>query len=96
MDKPSIELEVLKKYVEANRQFALDISGESVQLHFFPNTPEAIQHFPDGQGVEHIMFGTVENGRVYFTLFLTRSSLGETRTEIEGADDPVMEWLKYV
>ncbi len=96
MDKPSIELETLRKYVEVNRQYSLEISGNNVQLHFFPNTPEALRHFPDDQGVEHVMYGIIEEDRVYFTSFLTRSSFGETRTEIEGADDPIMEWLKYL
>lgn len=96
MDTPSIGLDVLEKYVQANRQFTLDVSGQEIQLHFFPNTPEAMQHFPDGQGVEHVMFGVIENGRVYFTVFLTRSGFGETKTELHGEDDPVMEWLKYI
>ena len=45
-------------------------------------------------------FASKRGGRfvvmVYFTEFITRSSLGETRTKLEGKDDPVMEWLKYV
>ncbi len=96
MDKPSIQKEKLLAYIDVNRQFTIDFKGNDVSLHFYPNTPEAIQHFPDGNEVEHIMVGVLEGDTIYFNEFVTRSSLGETRTKLEGVDDPVMEWLKYV
>ena len=96
MDLPSISRKRLLTYVDINRQFTLSIKEENVELHFFPNTPEAIQHFPGGGEVEHIMLGILKDDIIYFTEFITRSSLGETRTKLEGKDDPVMEWLKYV
>jgi|GEM_PF-1421261 hypothetical protein len=96
MDKPSIDRKKLLSYVDVNRQFSLTINGSKVELHFFPNSPEAVQHFPDGSQVEHIMYGELIGEKIYFLQFVTRSSFGETRTELEGADDPVMEWLKYV
>jgi hypothetical protein len=61
-----------------------------------PSFPEALNHLPNGEEVEHIMSGFIENERIYFTRFVTRSSFGETVTELHGEDDPMMLWLNFV
>ncbi|GGM71517.1 hypothetical protein GCM10007108_07020 [Thermogymnomonas acidicola] len=94
--KPSIELQKLRKYVMANSSYSLEEKGREIVLRFVPNSPEQMAHFPEGQPVEHLMFGYVEGGRVFFYRFTTISSFGETTTELDGEDDPVMEWLKYI
>ncbi len=96
MDKPSIDRKKLVSYVDMNRQFSLSINGDKVELHFFPNSPEQVEHFPGGNQVEHVMYGELDGETIYFLEFVTRSSFGETRTKLEGQDDPVMEWLKYI
>ncbi|KJE49913.1 MULTISPECIES: hypothetical protein [Acidiplasma] len=93
--QPQIEIEKLKNYVMENPSFRIYINGNSVELHFIPNTPEASMHFPDGVQVEHIMYGNIEDGNVVFYKFVTISSRGKTETEILD-DDPVMEWMKYI
>ncbi len=93
--KPNITLEKLQNYVMENSSYRLYIHGSKFDLHFIPNTPEAEAHFPDGESVEHVMYGYIDNGIAYFTKFVTTSSLGQTEINI-GDDDPVMEWLKYI
>ncbi|MGP6293532.1 hypothetical protein [Caldiplasma sukawensis] len=97
MDKPSIEYKKLKEYVVHNRSYSLyETDDENIELHFFPEMPEAISHFPEGRPVEHIMTGIKQDGRIYFLKFRTISAFGETETELEGKDDPVMLWLEYI
>lgn len=93
---PSIEAVKLRDYVGQNNSYWLEEHGEDVEVHFSPEFPEAMSHLPDGKSVEHIMYGKQLNGRIYFHLFKTISSLGETSSELEGEDDPIMEWLKYI
>ena len=95
-DLPSIEEKKLIDYINANRSYILKKNGDGVELRFVPSFPEAQNHFPNGEEVEHIMVGFASNGRIYFTRFITRSSFGETVTELSGEDDPVMLWLKFV
>jgi hypothetical protein len=96
-DKPNIKEQKLKEYIIQNRAYALYENGDgSIELHFSPEMPEAVAHFPNGEPVEHIMFGFKEKGTIYFTKFKTVSSLGETETELEGEDDPVMLWLQFI
>lgn len=94
--KPSIEFEKLSKYVELNNSYSLYKRGKEIELRFSPEFPEAIGHLPNGERVEHIMLGNEEDGRIYFYRFTTVSSFGETSTDLDGEDDPVMEWLKYI
>ncbi len=94
--KPHIETERLKRYVDLNRAYSLSISNHSVALRFSPDSPEAMMHFPNGEPVEHIMEGVEEDGKIFFTRFITRSSLGETVTVLDGEDDPVMLWLQFI
>lgn len=94
--KPSIEFEKLKNYVESNTSYSLNKNGSEIELRFSPEFPEALGHLPNGEAVEHVMYGKVENERIYFYRFTTISSFGETSTELDGEDDPVMEWLKYI
>jgi hypothetical protein len=42
------------------------------------------------------MTGKLIDGRIYFFRFTTKSSFGETYSDLEGAEDPIMEWLNYV
>ena len=42
------------------------------------------------------MTGVREGDKIFFTTFRTISSLGETVTQLEGEDDPVMLWLKFM
>ncbi len=95
-DKPSIEEKKLRAYVEVNRSYTLYEKGEDVELHFSPEFPEAMSHLPDGEPVTHIMTGKLIDGRIYFFRFTTKSSFGETFSDLEGSDDPIMEWLNYV
>ncbi|MCL5441122.1 MAG: hypothetical protein M1468_00465 [Candidatus Thermoplasmatota archaeon] len=94
--KPSIETAKLEDYVRGNNSYYLYREGGKIELHFSPEFPEAIAHLPEGEPVEHIMYGYEEGGRIYFTSFTTKSSFGETTTDLDGEDDPVMEWLKYI
>jgi len=94
--KPSIEASKLEDYVKGNNSYYLYREDGKIELHFSPEFPEAVAHLPDGEPVEHIMYGYEKEGRIYFTAFKTKSSFGETTTELEGEDDPVMEWLKYI
>lgn len=94
--KPNIDEKKLLEYVDINRSFSIERNGDELILRFSPNSPEQMGHAPNGEPVEHLMYGKVKDGRVYFYLFVTNSSLGETRTELDGEDDPVMEWLKYI
>lgn len=93
---PSIESDKLKEYIGQNNSYWIEESGEDVEVHFSPEFPEAMSHLPDGKSVEHIMYGKEHDGRIYFHLFKTISSIGETSSELEGEDDPIMEWLKYI
>ncbi len=93
--KPHINRDKLEEYVLENPSFKLYEKDEFIELHFFPNAPEAQAHFPDGQPVEHIMYGEIIDDDIYFYKFETNSSLGKTETEILD-DDPIMEWLKYI
>ncbi|MCL4345233.1 MAG: hypothetical protein M1375_00730 [Candidatus Thermoplasmatota archaeon] len=96
-DKPNIREDKLKEYLIQNRSYSLyENDDRSIELHFSPEMPEAIAHFPNGEPVEHIMYGFIDNGTIYFTKFKTVSSLGETETELEGEDDPVMLWLQFI
>jgi hypothetical protein len=93
---PSIDRKKLENYVKGNNSYNLFSEGDKIELHFSPEFPEAMAHLPDGEPVEHIMYGFDRDGRIYFTSFKTKSNFGETVTELEGEDDPVMEWLKYI
>ena len=93
---PSIESDKLKQYVGQNNSYWLEQNGEDVEIHFSPEFPEASSHLPDGKSVEHIMYGKEQNGRIYFHLFKTISSFGETDSELQDEEDPIMEWLKYI
>lgn len=93
--KPNIDFKRLKAYVQANGSYSLVVKGDSIEVHFSPNFPEAIPHLPDNLPVEHIMYGKVENGIVYFYRFETISSFGTTYNDLTD-DDPIMEWLKYI
>ncbi len=93
--QPNIDIKKLKDYVMENSSYRIYISGDKFELHFTPNTPEAQAHFPDGESVEHVMYGEIVNNIAYFKKFVTTSSLGTTEIII-GDDDPVMEWLKYI
>lgn len=94
---PSIEAQKLKDYIGESNSYWLEQDGSDVEIHFSPEFPEAMSHLPDGKSVEHIMFGKEEDdGRIYFYRFTTVSSFGETSSELEDEDDPIMEWLKYI
>lgn len=96
MGKPNIETERLMKYIDINRAYTIEQDGANIILRFSPNSAEQLAHAPGGDPVEHLMFGKEKEGRIYFDSFVTRSSLGETRTELDGEDDPVMLWLQYI
>ena len=93
--KPNINFETLKNYVMENSSYRLYSDGDKFDLHFVPNAPEAEAHFPEGESVEHVMYGYIEDGVAYFTKFLTISAFGKTEMDMID-DDPVMEWLKYI
>ncbi len=93
---PSIDAKKLRDYVGGNNSYWIEGEGDNFELHFSPEFPEAMGHLPEGQSVEHIMYGRERNGVIYFYRFTTRSAFGETTTDLEGEDDPVMEWLKYI
>jgi hypothetical protein len=42
------------------------------------------------------MKGIKEDGKIYFLSFRTISSIGETETQLEGEDDPIMLWLQFI
>ncbi len=96
MSQPNIETDRLMKYIDINRAYTLEKSGDEIVLRFSPNSAEQLAHAPDGDPVEHLMYGKEEKGRIYFYTFVTRSSFGETKTDLEGEDDPVMLWLQYI
>lgn len=96
MSKPNIETDKLMNYIDINRAYSIERSGDEVVVRFSPNAPEQLSHAPDGDPVEHLMYGKENNGRIYFYSFVTRSGLGETKTELDGEDDPVMLWLQYI
>ncbi|MEM0139685.1 MAG: hypothetical protein QXZ44_03635 [Ferroplasma sp.] len=93
--QPNIEIDELKKYAMENPSYRLYVNGDRFELHFTPNTPEAESHFPNGESVEHIMYGIIKDNVAYFEEFVTVSAFGETKTIIRD-DDPIMEWLKYI
>ncbi|MCL4328850.1 MAG: hypothetical protein M1151_01925 [Candidatus Thermoplasmatota archaeon] len=95
-DLPSIEEGKLYSYVNSNRSYTLRKDGENIELRFVPSFPEAQSHLPNGEEVEHVMTGFLSGGMIYFTHFITRSSFGETVTDLKGKDDPVMLWLQYI
>ena len=97
IDKPNVEIEKLKEYIMVNRSYWLHENKDgTIELHFSPQMPEALAHLPDGQPVEHIMAGFIDENKIYFTSVRTISSLGETGTERDGVDDPVMLWLQFI
>lgn len=93
--KPNIDKKELENYVLENSSYKMYEKNGIIELHFIPNTPEAENHFPDGEDVEHIMYGNLKNGRIYFFKFVTVTNLGKTETELLD-DDPIMEWMKYI
>lgn len=93
---PSIESEKLMRYIEGNGAYSIQKQGNEIEVHYTPDFPEAMGHLPNGESVEHIMSGKEENGRIYFYRFTTISSFGTTSSELDGEDDPIMEWLKYI
>ncbi|WP_010917696.1 hypothetical protein [Thermoplasma volcanium] len=93
--KPHIEFSKLQRYVQANGSYSLVKRGDSIEVHFSPNFPEAIPHLPNNLPVEHIMYGDLVDGIVYFYKFETVSSFGTTENLLTD-DDPIMEWLKYI
>ncbi len=96
MNKPNVDKNALLRFIDANRAYSIEWRGDDVVVRFSPNTPEQMSHAPLGEPVEHLMYGKEYDGRIYFFTFVTRSSLGETKTELEDEDDPVMLWLKYI
>ncbi len=93
---PSIEADRLKKHIGQNNSYWLEQDGDKIEVHFSPEFPEAMSHLPDGRSVEHIMYGIEKDGRIYFNRFKTISAFGETSSELQDEDDPIMEWLKYI
>ncbi len=93
---PSIEADKLKKHIGQNNSYWLEQDGDKIEVHFSPEFPEAMSHLPDGRSVEHIMYGVEKNGRIYFNRFKTISAFGETSSDLQDEDDPIMEWLKYI
>ncbi len=93
---PSIDAKKLRDYVSGNNSYWIVETGDDFELHFSPEFPEALGHLPEGQSVEHIMYGREKDGVIYFYRFTTKSAFGETTTELDGENDPVMEWLKYI
>jgi hypothetical protein len=97
IDKPWVEELKLKQYIIQNRSYYLDeYDDNTVELRFSPEMPEAQAHMPNGQPVEHIMKGIKEDGKIFFLSFKTVSSFGETETQLEGEDDPIMLWLQFI
>ncbi len=95
-DLPSTGLAKLKELAGSNYSYTLIVNGNEVTLRFTPDFPEANSHKPNGEEVEHVMYGTLIDDRVFFSRFVTRSSFGETSTKLEGKDDPVMLWLNFI
>lgn len=93
---PSIESDKLRAYISDNNSYWIEENNNDIEVHFSPEFPEASSHLPDGKSVEHVMYGKELNGRIYFHLFKTISSFGETSSVLQGEDDPIMEWLKYI
>lgn len=93
---PSIEAAKLRNYIGENNSYWIEQVNDEVEVHFSPEFPEASSHLPDGKSVEHVMYGKELDGRIYFHLFKTISSFGETSSELLDEDDPIMEWLKYI
>lgn len=96
MSKPNIETDRLLNYIDVNRAYTFEKIGDEIVVRFSPNSSEQLSHAPNGEPVEHLMFGKENNGRIYFYRFVTHSDLGETITELDGEDDPVMLWLQYI
>lgn len=92
---PSINAEKLYQYISGNNSYWLERDGDTVEVHFSPEFPEAMSHLPEGKSVEHIMYGKEKEGMIYFYRFTTLSSFGETSSDLVE-DDPIMEWLKYI
>ena len=92
--KPSIETSKLEDYVRGNNSYYLYREGGKIELHFSPEFPEAIAHLPEGEPVEHIMYGYEEGGRIYFTSFTTKSSFGETTTDLDGEDANILGQMR--
>lgn len=95
-DLPSVKLEKLRDLTDSNYSYTMTVTGDKVELRFTPDFPEAIPHKPNGEEVEHIMYGNIYGDRVFFYRFTTRSSFGETVTDLHGEDDPVMLWLRFI
>ncbi len=93
---PSVDENKLRDFIQANGSYTLDDKGNEVEVRFSPDFPEARAHMPNNEPVEHIMYGSKKNGKIYFYRFTTFSSFGETSMELEDEDDAVMEWLKYI
>ncbi len=93
--KPSIEKKKLEDYVLENPSYKMYEKNGTVELHFVPNTPEAEAHFPDGEDVEHVMYGDLSGDKIYFSKFVTITNFGKTETDLLD-DDPIMEWMKYI
>ncbi len=97
MNKPWVEEAKLKDYIIQNRSYHLfEHDDNTIELIFYPEMPEAQAHLPNGQPVEHIMKGVKERGKIFFLSFKTVSSFGETETQLEGEDDPIMLWLQFI
>ncbi len=95
-DLPSVRLSKLEELVNSNHSYTMRRDKDSLELHFTPDFPEAIPHKPNGEEVEHVMYGTLIGQEVFFFRFVTRSSFGETSTDLHGHDDPVMLWLSFL
>lgn len=95
-DLPSVQLSKLEELVNSNHSYTMSRNKNSIELHFTPDFPEAIPHKPNGEEVEHVMYGTLIAHEVFFFRFVTRSSFGETSTDLHGHDDPVMLWLSFL
>ncbi len=93
--RPNIEKKKLENYVLENSSYKLYEKNGIMELHFVPNTPEAEAHFPDGESVEHVMYGDLKGDKIYFFKFVTITNFGKTETELLD-DDPIMEWMKYI
>ena len=72
---PSINAEKLYQYISGNNSYWLERDGDTVEVHFSPEFPEAMSHLPEGKSVEHIMYGKEKGGMIYFYRFTTLSSI---------------------
>jgi hypothetical protein len=85
----------LVRYIKENRLYQLLRNGESVDLVFVPDFPEAEAH-SNGEPVRIIMHGKIKGDKLFFDAIQVDEGGILKRKDLEEASYTYSGWLQFI